>query len=85
MPRRQRFHNKNPVSDTEANPRVSNTVSTCGANNEASPVPKIQKLPACPEGEIVAIALPGLLELSGQHPVVSDSELFLIGNVPAGR
>src|ERR1700693_6495115 len=75
VPRQQRFHNKDLVLITEGDPGVSRTVSACGANNEARVVPKTKKLPARPEGEVVTIALPSLLEFFGWHPVISHAEL----------
>jgi hypothetical protein len=63
---------------------VSYTVSASRAHNKTSIVPKTQKLPPRPEGEVVTIAPPDILELFGRHPVVLHPELFSIGNVPAG-
>jgi len=68
----------------KANPSVPRTVSTRPANNKSSVVTQTEKLTPGPEREIVAITLPGFLELFGGHPVVSKAELFPIGNVPAG-
>src|SRR5262245_4447262 len=78
------FHDKNLVMSTDADPGMSLTISARPADNKTSAVPKAQELPPCPEGKIFTIAPPGLFELLGRHPMVSQSELFGIGNVPAG-
>ena len=51
------------------------------ANDKACIVAHPEKLPPCPEGEVIAVALSCLLEVLGRLPIIFLSKLLLVGDV----
>jgi hypothetical protein len=59
------------------------TIPAGRADYESSAIPRVEKLPPGPEGEIVTIALAGPFELFRRCPVIWNSELFPVRDVAA--
>jgi hypothetical protein len=53
-------------------------ISSRPPDDVSNVIPKREKLPPCPEGEVIAIASTNSLENFRRHPVIVYAELFFV-------
>jgi hypothetical protein len=73
-----RLHQKTPAAALECHPSMSHSITAVTTKDEPSVVTHVEELAPGPEGEVVAVSFPGLLELIRGLPVIVLSELIFI-------
>jgi len=81
--RQLRLYQESLVTVAKGHPGVTAFVGTFFAGHEAGAITETDELPPGPQREVLAIALAGLFELLGRHPVVFHAELNAVRNEPA--
>jgi hypothetical protein len=74
------FYQEPFLIPAKLNPGVASPVTAMLSEDNACLVAQLQKLPPCPEGEVITIPLLSLLELVRRLPVVLLAELLFVRN-----